>query len=90
MKRIDLKASYYECGLTAEQYGQEEKMADIFYKVADLYTKKVIHAIYRLGFSDGVETCLDDANQQADEIYETAYDAGHDAGYEEGYHEGEF
>lgn len=90
MGKIDLRASDYECGLTVEQYDQEEKMADIFYKVADPYTQKMIHAIYRLGFSDGVETCLDDANQQADEIYETAYDAGNEAGYKEGYHEGEF
>lgn len=90
MKRIDLKASDYECGLTDDQYAQDEKKVDIFYKVADPYTQRLIHAVYRLGFNDGVETCLEDANQQADIIHDTAYDAGHDAGYKEGYYEGEF
>lgn len=90
MKRIDLKASDYECGLTVEQYAQDEKKVNIFYKVADPYTQRLIHAVYRLGFNDGVETCLEDANQQADTIHDAAYNAGHDAGYKEGYYEGEF
>lgn len=90
IKRIELEASDYECGLTVEQYVKEEKKVDIFYRVADPYTQRLIHSVYRLGFTDGIETCLEEANQQADTIHETAFGAGYDAGYKDGYHEGEF
>lgn len=73
---MNLNAWNYEDGLTEEQLLGEEKRVDPFYTVADPYTQKIVHAIFRIGFTYGFNTCLEDVHTELEEEYDRGYDAG--------------
>lgn len=72
----DVKVTDYELGFLHDQVLKELDKIEPFYNDADQHTKEIIHAVYRVAFTDGFNTCLDETKGRIAEAYNRGYDEG--------------